>query len=394
MRAEDVVISADGHVNENRAMYERLPEEYRKRARDRARPHPDGGLLVNFSGIDVWVPEAVLTGETDEDREREFRTDESGGADLAVRRAAQARDGVHAEVVFPNSLLALGNTFDPDFNLAVARAYNDWVHEVFSAMPVRYVAAGLIPTDDIARAVAEAERCLAKGFRTLMLPCANAWLPYDRPEYEPIWTLMEEARIPVNFHVFTGNVFFGTDFATIDGMTSEQFEARRGAAGRSDGIEHRVERLSTTVMGMAAGMSPIVHLTGGGVLERHPDLRFVVTEAECGWLGWTLHAMDAMQERRRLGLEKLPMKASQYFLRQGAVTITDDPVALRNLEFTGTDCIMWGNDYPHDEGTFPRSEKFRAEIRANVTEQEAHAIFAGNAARIYGFDLDELAAVA
>jgi predicted TIM-barrel fold metal-dependent hydrolase len=88
------------------------------------------------------------------------------------------------------------------------------------------------------------------------------------------------------------------------------------------------------------------------------------------------------------------MKASQYFLRQGAVTITDDPVALRNLEFTGTDCIMWGNDYPHDEGTFPRSEKFRAEIRASVTEEEAHAIFAGNAARIYGFDLEKLAEVA
>ena len=73
------------------------------------------------------------------------------------------------------------------------------------------------------------------------------------------------------------------------------------------------------------------------------------------------------------------------------VTITDDPIALRNLEFTGSECIMWGNDYPHDEGTFPRSEKFREQIRSQVSADEAHAIFAGNAARVYGFDLEALA---
>ncbi len=38
MRVEDVVISADGHVNELRAMYERIPEKYREQARERGRP--------------------------------------------------------------------------------------------------------------------------------------------------------------------------------------------------------------------------------------------------------------------------------------------------------------------------------------------------------------------
>ena len=117
----------------------------------------------------------------------------------------------------------------------------------------------------------------------------------------------------------------------------------------------------------------------------------MITEAEAGWLAWILHAMDSMQDRRRLGLEKLPMKASAYFRRQGAVTFSDDPVAVRNIELTGTDCLMWGNDYPHDEGTYPGSEKFRAEIRARVNPDQAHAIFAGNAARVYGFDLEALA---
>ena len=31
-------------------------------------------------------------------------------------------------------------------------------------------------------------------------------------------------------------------------------------------------------------------------------------------------------------------------------------MALKTLEFTGADGLMWGSDYPHDEGTFPHSQ--------------------------------------
>ena len=389
---QELIISADGHVDETEAFWDRVPETLRDRARPSYEEGPDGVFYTGL-GQKMLLPADLLTGRTEEDREREFRDDESGGTDLALRRANQASDGVHAEVIFPNDLLMLGSLHDPDVNFGLARAYNDWVLELFSPASLRCLPVGLIPTDHIEGAVAEAERCLAAGFRSLMVPCANAWLPYDLLVYEPLWSLVEEAGVPLNFHVFTGNVFFSSDFATLDGMTTEQFEARRAAA-EAHTFEFRSERLSTTVLGMAAGMSPIVHLTGGGVLERHPNLRFVITEAEAGWLAWTLHAMDAMQDRRRLGLEKLPMKASDYFRRQGAVTFSDDPIALANTEFTGTDCLMWANDYPHDEGTYPSSEKFRVEVRVRVSEAEAHAIFAGNAARIYGFDLDALAAEA
>ena len=389
MNAQDLIISADGHVDETEAFWERVPEPLRERAKPAYREGP-GGMLFEGLGQEMLLPTDMLMGRTDEDRQREFRSDPSGGTDLALRRAQQATDGVHAEVIFPNDLLMLGCEHNPEVNFGLARVYNDWVSEVFAPASMRCLPVGLVPTDHIEGAVAEAERCLAAGFRSIMVPCANAWLPYDLPVYEPLWSLVEEAGVPLNFHVFTGNVFFSSDFATIDGVTTEQFEARRAAAAPHR-PEHRVERLSTTVLGMAAGMGPIVHLTGGGVLERHPDLRFVITEAEAGWLGWVLHAMDAMQDRRQLGLGKLSMRASDYFRRQGAVTFSDDPIAVRNIEFTGTDCLMWGNDYPHDEGTYPRSEKFRAQVRASVSEVEAQAIFAGNAARIYGFDLDALA---
>ena len=138
-------------------------------------------------------------------------------------------------------------------------------------------------------------------------------------------------------------------------------------------------------------MAPILELTGSGVLERHPDLRFVVTEAECGWLPWALQAMDRMQERRHLYSKKLPLRASEYFRRQGAITITDDAVALQNVESIGSNCLLWGNDYPHDEGTWPESGPVIESIRESLEPERAHAVLSGNSARIYGFDLEYLA---
>ncbi len=383
------VISADGHVNEPDELFARLPPDLQARLQIGSRP-VEGGTVVNLLGCELFLPDLNRELTLDELR-REFRQDPSGGRDLDKRLALQAEDGVAAEVIFPNQMLALGAGGDSELNYALASLYNDFVHETFAPRPDRFVAAPIVLVDDISKAIAEAERCLKLGFRTLLLPCSHPWRPYDRPDYEPLWSLVEEAGVPLNFHVFTGNVFLGTDFASVEYMTPDDFATREKSAG---GLGERRERLSTTVIGMAAGMGPIVHLTGGGVLERHPDLKFVVTEAEAGWLAWTLHAMDAMQERRRLGLAELSMKPSEYFLRQGAVTFSDDPVALNNLEFTGVDNLMWGNDYPHDEGTYPNSEPYRQQIVDAVSPEAARKLLFGNAARVYGFDEAELSAAA
>jgi predicted TIM-barrel fold metal-dependent hydrolase len=236
--------------------------------------------------------------------------------------------------------------------------------------------------------VAEAARCIARGFATFFLLCVVPWQPYRLDVYEPLWSLVVEARVPLSFHVFSGNLAMGGEFGDVADMSAERVEKARKAG---ESRREREEQLET-VVGMAAGMAPIVELTGSRVLERHPDLRFVVTEAECGWLPWALQAMDQMQERRHLYSRELRLRASDYFRRQRAITITDDDVALRNIESIGSDCLLWGNDYPHDEGTWPDSRPVVDSIRASLGPERAHAVLSGNAARIYGFDLDYLAA--
>ena len=50
--------------------------------------------------------------------------------------------------------------------------------------------------------------------------------------------------------------------------------------------------------------------------------------------------------------------------------------------------MMWGSDYPHDEGTFPHSREVIEETFKELTEEEKRKIVGENAAKLYGFSLD------
>ncbi len=385
-RAREVLISSDAHVGETEELRARLPERFR-RYLPRQVPNANGDLDVEVGGrIVEFASELELS---DADRQLEFRSDPSFGTDLDRRTRDMAREGVDAQVVFPNISLDCGGGRTPsEYADALAVAYNDFVMDAFSDQPKRFKPAAMIPVDDVDRAVAEATRCIERGFATLFLPCVVPWQPYRLEVYEPLWSCIAEARIPISFHVFSGNLAQGGEFSDASEMNDERLEAARKA-----GVLRRTgpEELEM-VIGMASGMAPILELTGSGVLERHPELRFVITEAECGWLAWALQAMDQMQRRRRLYRKKLPLRASEYFLRQGAVTIADDAVALHNVESVTSHCLLWGNDYPHDEGTWPNSGPIIESIREKLGPEGAHDVLSGNAARLYGFDLEYLAA--
>ena len=57
----------------------------------------------------------------------------------------------------------------------------------------------------------------------------------------------------------------------------------------------------------------------------------------------------------------------------------------------GVQNLMFGSDYIHTEGTFPNTRPHLASILEGVPDDEAWAIVAGNAARLFGFDIDRLA---
>ena len=361
---ETRVISGDSHVQEPNEMYTaRLSEEYMARL-----PHVEVIDGVRYRMVEGRKPrrlDIAEARETEEDQVREFRDDDSGGRDIERRLTDIAEDGIYGEIIYPNETLGLHMAQDAAYEFAVAQAYNDWAIDLFSDHLDRFVPVGVIPITDIPAAVEEVKRVGKLGYRAVKIPISPGERPYNQPEYEPLWQAVEDAGVVLNLHAFSD----------AEDSYPEDWGEENGFGGA----------LNFMVMSMAAGLEPASMLISSGMLERHSGINLGVIECGAGWLAWLLYALDEQVEKKHMWISpKLAMKPSDYFRRQGHVTFGDDPVALLTIPVLGDDCLEWGSDYPHDEGTFPNSQEVIEKTFQTVSEESKRKIVYGNAARIYG----------
>ena len=294
---------------------------------------------------------------------------QKAGADPRERLRDQDRDGIDAEVVFPNKGLAMWATPDAAFALAQCQVWNDWAWEVFGPYVERMSPAAALATADLEGSIAEVTRVAAMGFRLLTLPCKPVWGAHDvehpnynLPVFDPLWAVIQDADLAVTFHVSTGR----------------DPRASRGNGGAV--INYVSHSLSPTI-------EPVANLCASGVLERFPRLRFATIEAGIGWIPWLLTAMDEAYLKHhfwvRPKLSKLP---SEYFRQHGLASFQEDPPGLELAErWNLTDNLMWANDYPHHEGTWPHSAQAIERTMGHLSEPARAKILGLNAARFFGF---------
>ena len=365
-----LMISADCHVNEPPNLWvERIDEKYRHRL-PRIEVDADG---VKWSIVEGYHPVKIRDLKMEgEDQERA----KVGKSDPAERLRDQARDGVDAEVIFPNRGLQMWATPDPLFAQAMCRVYNDWTWEVFGEHYDRMRPLACIATGDIPGALAEIERSARLGFRGLSLPCKPMWGPgssedlnYNLPEFDPLWACIQDLDLPFTFHVSTG----------------KDPRAARGNGGAV--INYVIHSLAPTA-------EPIVNLCSSGVLDRFPELRFASIEAGIGWIPWMLRAMDEAYEHHHFwAFPKLKMLPSDYYRQHCFASFQEDPPGIDLLrEYNLGDNFMWANDYPHHEGSWPHSEQAIERTMNRLSDEERAKVLGLNAARFFDFDVETLIA--
>lgn len=138
-------------------------------------------------------------------------------------------------------------------------------------------------------------------------------------------------------------------------------------------------------------------LIWSGVLDRFPQMQVVFTETRADWVPGTLMLLDAIHRAPFFrNIEKTAkLKPSEYFARQvtiAASSMTAHDAALRHEIGVGN--LMWGADYPHVEGTWPKTKRWLTRCFAGLPPAEVHAILTDNPARLYGFDVAALQPVA
>jgi predicted TIM-barrel fold metal-dependent hydrolase len=149
------------------------------------------------------------------------------------------------------------------------------------------------------------------------------------------------------------------------------------------------------------------HLMFSGVFERHPNLQFVLTETGTSWAPGVLEHLDMFYTRMKNNdqcsehifggptVAKMSLTPSEYFARQchiGASFLP--PKECQSRYEIGIDRIMWGTDYPHVEGSHPYTREHLRLTFAGVDPEEIEQMVCLNAAKLYGFDLEQLAEIA
>src|ERR1700753_607786 len=250
--------SGDSHFLEPADLWEaRLPERLAALT-PQAGKDPDGEyepVRVDGQTFRRKLPTSAATKFLEDSRKAE------GIRDARLRLGDLDHEGVWGEVIFP-SLGMWASTFrTPELLKACMRASNEWALEQVAAVSDRYVVTAQVSTLAVADAVAELEWAAEQGFTSVFLPTtphpsAPNW---HRDDWEPFWDVCDKAGIVPAFHI-------GTD--PVDMTSGGAGQVYRGPGGA---IMNYAE---TTFSGQRAAMK----LVAGGALDRHPNLKVLISE--------------------------------------------------------------------------------------------------------------------
>lgn len=286
-----------------------------------------------------------------------------GLTDGARRPDDQDIDGVSAEVLYPG-WFPMFSMPDLDLLVALQRNYNDWMHAQSVASKGRLVGLAALPVQRPEDAVAELQRVIKLGYKGVVIPSnAPRGRRYSDDEYDPMWALIEEARLPVAFHV---------------ACMSHTPDWLKASASRDPIVSY-------------AGSSALIHdtlveLMVRGVRAKHPNLKFVLAEFNAGWIA---HWLDKVQqgwarEYARDPSSVPPVDVMEIWKRQFFATIEDDTAALGTRELIGEECLLWGSDYPHTDSTWPCSTQVLDEMFEDYSAETKDKVTRTNVANLYG----------
>lgn len=286
--------------------------------------------------------------------------------------------GVTSQLVFNtfhNARLVAWEHSDPELAAAAARAHNRGMVD-FCSVDTRLLPTLYVPIADFTAAESIAREAVDMGAAALLVAsaCPRGHSP-SHERLDPVWSIAQDAGVPVVFHVGGGGEHFNRDYFVNGRPLPPDFHGGEENFRSVDymAIPHPV-------------MQTLATMIFDGVFDRFPHLRFGVVEMGAIWLPSWIHQMEAAFDafaRHEERLRALELRPSEYVQRQVRATPypTEDVGWLTDQ--LGPDICLFSSDYPHVEGGRRPYERFEASL-GDVDETVRDRFYAHNFADLMG----------
>ena len=357
------VIDADGHGGEPRGWRRRIPDRFKPTMRAYV-----AAMKAKYTNL---PSDGNRDGDDAPSADDEYEMPgsvRSGMVDPEKRMPDMDLEGIDVAVLFPPGGGEEWAMDDAAFAIALCSTLNDARAEYAAYAPERLKPVAKLPMIDPVAAAEELDRCVTEhGFVGMVTATHIREKNLDDPSFDVVWATAERLGVAVCTH--GGGQAPGQSPVMID-----RFDTRLGIHA----ITHPV-----------GAMHAVLNFTVGGVLHRFPSLRVGFMEAGVGWVPFWLERLDEHYELMTDQAPEIDRPPSEYFLERCFVTTEPGekmvPYVFQNVS---PGIVCYSSDYCHFDCDFPDSVRILEE-RGDLDESIKPALFAGNAARLYGLDVPE-----
>lgn len=271
--------------------------------------------------------------------------------------------GIAQTVLYPTAGLACGFIKDPEWAIAVTRAYNNWLCDRYCRVSPRLLGMALIPLQDPAAAVHELRHAVTQlGMVGAVLPAAGLRLPLGHASFDPVYAEAERLGCALAVH---GGPSQGLGLDLLDKFAQMH-----------------------TLSHPFAQMIQVTSIIMSGVLDRFPRLHIAFLEAGVSWVPFLMDRMDRSYEIRQRPeyVGGVKQKPSTY-VKSGQVFFSVDPgesTLSTVFQTIGVDPLFFASDFPHEVNLQRCQQELSLLMHMDaLTEEEKRRILSDNTRRFY-----------